>query len=66
MFDALASWAAVRPGFGELGTSTPDRIRPHHADATHPPAYGFANKPNDLQQQLVLAAHLITRTSASA
>jgi len=60
MFDALASYGVGASGLGELGDlydqtesdlmMLTQRIRP---------AYGFADQPNNLQQQLVLAAHLI-------
>ena len=60
MFDALASLGTGASGLGPLGdlydTTESDlmmltqRVRP---------AYGFGDQPNDLQQQLVLAAHLI-------
>jgi len=60
MFDALASFGTGASGLGELGDlydqtesdlmMLTQRIRP---------AYGFADQPNTLQQQLVLAAHLI-------
>ena len=60
MFDALASLGTGASGLGELGDlydqtesdlmMLTQRIRP---------AYGFADQPNNLQQQLVLAAHLI-------
>jgi uncharacterized protein (DUF1501 family) len=60
MFDALASFGTGASGLGELGDlydqtesdlmMLTQRIRP---------AYGFADQPTDLQQQLVLAAHLI-------
>jgi uncharacterized protein (DUF1501 family) len=60
MFDALASFGAGASGLGTLGDlydqtesdlmMLTQRIRP---------AYGFADQPNSLQQQLVLAAHLI-------
>ncbi|MCU1465528.1 MAG: hypothetical protein JWM72_1456, partial [Actinomycetia bacterium] len=60
MFDALASLGNGASGLGDLGDlynqtesdliMLTQRIRP---------AYGFADQPNDLQQQLVLAAHLI-------
>ncbi len=60
MFDTLASFGTGSSGLGTLGDlydqtesdlmMLTQRIRP---------AYGFANQPNNLQQQLVLAAHLI-------
>jgi len=60
MFDSLATLGNASSGLGSLGdlydTTESDlmlltqRIRP---------AYGFTQQPNDLQQQLVLAAHLI-------
>ena len=60
MFDALASFGTGASGLGNLGDlydqtesdlmMLTQRIRP---------AYGFPDQPNDLQQQLVLAAHLI-------
>ncbi|HEV7526928.1 MAG TPA: DUF1501 domain-containing protein [Acidimicrobiia bacterium] len=60
MFDAVASFGTGASGLGELGDlydqtesdlmMLTQRIRP---------AYGFANQPSNLQQQLVLAAHLI-------
>ena len=60
MFDAIASLGVGASGRGALGDlydqtesdlmALTQRIRP---------AYGFADQPNDLQQQLVLAAHLI-------
>ncbi len=60
MFDALASLGSGASGLGALGDlydqtesdlmMLTQRIRP---------AYGFADQPNNLQQQLVLAAHLI-------
>jgi uncharacterized protein (DUF1501 family) len=60
MFDALASLGSGASGLGNLGDlynqtesdliMLTQRIRP---------AYGFPDQPNDLQQQLVLAAHLI-------
>ena len=60
MFDTLASLGTSASGLGDLGDlydetesdlmALTQRIRP---------AYGFADQPDDLQQQLVLAAHLI-------
>ena len=60
LFDAVASFGVGTSGLGALGDlydqtesdlmALTQRIRP---------AYGFADQPNDLQQQLVLAAHLI-------
>ena len=60
MFDAIGELGVGASGLGPLGdlydTTEADlmqltqRIRP---------AYGFTSQPNDLQQQLVLAAHLI-------
>ena len=60
LFDALASFGVGASDLGDLGDLYDEtesdlmmltqRIRP---------AYGFADQPNDLQQQLVLAAHLI-------
>jgi uncharacterized protein (DUF1501 family) len=59
-FDALASFGTGASGLGPLG----DLYDQTEADLMMltqriRPAYGFANQPNDLQQQLVLAAHLI-------
>ncbi len=60
MFDALAGFGTGASGLGDLG----DLYDQTEADLMMltqriRPAYGFADQPNDLQQQLVLAAHLI-------
>jgi uncharacterized protein (DUF1501 family) len=60
MFDALAKLGTGASGLGPLG----DLYDQNESDLMLltqriRPAYGFADQPNDLQQQLVLAAHLI-------
>ncbi len=60
LFDAVQSYGTGSSGLGDLGDLY-DQTAMELMQLTQriKPAYGFAQQPTDIQQQLVLAAHLI-------